>query len=210
MACHTRIKPWDLVPVASFLVLGGRCRYCGTKLSWQYPLVELATGSLYVTALWKWGVGWETLAMLVFFSMLLVVTVIDLYHQIIPNRVLLVSGVLGLPLIYLQSLEILKTGTIGFFVAGALLFIIALVSKGGMGGGDIKLAAVMGMFLGLKLVMVALFLAFLIGGIIGIILLATGQRGRKDPIPFGPFLALGSLIAALVGEKIISWYTGFW
>nr|WP_315989276.1 A24 family peptidase [Desulforamulus aquiferis] len=142
--------------------------------------------------------------------MLLVVTVIDLYHQIIPNRVLLVSGVLGLPLIYLQSLEILKTGTIGFFVAGALLFIIALVSKGGMGGGDIKLAAVMGMFLGLKLVMVALFLAFLIGGIIGIILLATGQRGRKDPIPFGPFLALGSLIAALVGEKIISWYTGFW
>lgn len=209
-ACEAKIKPWDLIPIVSYLLLWGKCRYCGAKISWQYPLVEFLTGSLYLLAAWYWGFSWATLSMIVFFSMLVVVTVIDLHHQIIPNRVLLVGGVLGVPLIYLQSLEQLKSGALAFLTAGLLMFIIAVASRGGMGGGDIKLAAVMGLFLGLKLTAVALFLAFLIGGTIGIILLATGKKGRKDAVPFGPFLAVGSLLAALLGERIILWYTGLW
>lgn len=208
--CGQRIKPWDLVPVLSFLILKGRCRHCDTQLSWQYPLVELTTGLLFLVAVWRWGITWETLSMLVFFSLLVVVTVIDFHHQIIPNRVLLVGGALGLPLVYLQSLEHLKSGLIGFFAAGLLLLLIALISRGGMGGGDIKLAAVMGLFLGLKGVAVALFLSFLIGGVVGILLLVTGKKGRKDAVPFGPFLALGSILAALMSSDIIIWYVGLW
>lgn len=208
--CQTRLKPWDLVPVFSYLWLRGRCRYCGTKISWQYPLVELVTGLLFVLAVHRWGLTWTALAMAVFFAMLVVTTVIDLYHQIIPDGVLLTAGIIGFPLMYLQSLEQLKWGVIGFFAAGLVMLLIALASRGGMGGGDIKLAAVMGLFLGLKPVALALFIAFFTGGIVGIFLLAIGRKGRKDPVPFGPFLALGSLLAALVGEKIILWYTGFW
>lgn len=208
--CSTRLKPWDLVPVFSYLLLRGRCRYCQAKLSWQYPLVELTTGLLFMLAVYHWGLTWMTLAMAVFFAMLVVTTVIDLRHQIIPDGVLLVGWLLGLPLIYLQSLEQLKWGVIGFLAAGLVMLLIALLSKGGMGGGDIKLAAVMGLFLGLKLVALALMAAFFIGGVIGIFLLAAGIKGRKDPVPFGPFLAVGSLLAALAGEKIILWYTGFW
>lgn len=209
-SCGTNLKPRDLVPVLSFLLQGGKCRYCGVKLSWQYPLVEFATGVLFLLAFYTWGLSWTTLAMMVFFSLLMVTTVIDLYHQIIPDGVLLVGGLLGVPLVFLQSLDQLKWGAMGFLAAGVLLYVIAIISKGGMGGGDIKLAAVMGLYLGLKPVAVALLLAFMLGGLVGILLLVSGKKGRKDAVPFGPFLALGAFIAALAGEQILTWYTGYW
>lgn len=208
-SCGTNLKPWDLVPVFSFLLQRGRCRYCGVKLSWQYPLVELLTGVLFVAAFYRWGLTWATPAMMVFFSMLIVTAVIDWYHQIIPDGVLLVGGVLGLPLIYLQSLNKLKWGVAGFLAAGLLLYLIAVISKDGMGGGDIKLAAVMGLYLGLKPVAVALLLAFMLGGVIGLALLVTGKKGPKDAVPFGPFLALGALFTSFAGDRIIAWYAGF-
>ncbi|ABO49582.1 type 4 prepilin peptidase 1, Aspartic peptidase, MEROPS family A24A [Desulforamulus reducens MI-1] len=208
-ACGTRLKPWDLVPLFSYLLLRGKCRYCRVKISVQYPLVELITGLLFLATIYYWGISWQALAMLVFFSVLMVTTVIDIHHQIIPDSVLLVGGLLGLPIIFFQSLDHLKWGLIGFFAAGLLLLLIALLSKGGMGGGDIKLAAVMGLYLGLKPVAIALFLSFLLGGAVGILLLATGIKGRKDPVPFGPFLAAGAIISAFLGERIIVWYLGF-
>lgn len=208
-ACGTSLKPLDLFPVLSYLFLRGRCRYCGAKISFRYPLVELLTAVLFVVAIYYQGFTWSGLATMVFSAMLVVVTFIDLDHQIIPDGVLLVGGILGLPLIYLQSIEHLKWGVLGFFAAGLLLLIIAVLSKGGMGGGDIKLAAVMGLYLGLKSVAVALMLAFLLGGLIGVLLLLTGIKGRKDPVPFGPFLAIGAILASFYGEKIILWYTNF-
>lgn len=208
-ACGNRLRARDLVPVLSYIFLRGKCRYCGVKISWQYPLVELVTGLIFLATVFTWGISWGGLAMLMFFSMLVVTTVIDLYHQIIPDGVLLVGGLLGLPMVYLQSMEQLKWGVIGFFAAGLVLLLIALASKGGMGGGDIKLAAVMGLYLGLKSVALALFLSFLLGGLVGILLLVTGIKGRKDAVPFGPFLALGAIITAFWGEKIFAWYLGF-
>ncbi|MEG6522560.1 prepilin peptidase [Desulfotomaculum sp. 1211_IL3151] len=208
-ACGNRLRPRDLVPVLSYVLLRGKCRYCGVQVSWQYPFVELATGLLFLATVFTWGISWEALAMLTFFSMLVVTTVIDLYHQIIPDGVLLVGGLLGVPMVFLQSMDQLKWGAIGFLAAGLVLLLIAIASKGGMGGGDIKLAAVMGLYLGLKYVALALFLSFLLGGLLGILLLATGIKGRKDAVPFGPFLALGAIIAAFWGEKIFAWYLGF-
>ncbi|RJX23779.1 MAG: prepilin peptidase [Dethiobacter sp.] len=208
-SCATNLKPWDLAPVFSFMWQRGRCRYCGVKLSRQYPLVELLTGVLFVAAVYRWGLTWTAPAMMVFFSMLIVTAVIDWRHQVIPDGALLAGGVLGLPLIYLQSLDKLKWGVAGFLAAGLLLYLIAVISKGGMGGGDIKLAAVMGLYLGLKPVAVALLLAFMLGGLIGLALLVTGKKGRKDAVPFGPFLALGALFASFAGEQIIAWYAGF-
>ncbi|GAB6182092.1 A24 family peptidase [Desulfotomaculum defluvii] len=207
--CSTPLKPWDLVPLFSYVLLKGKCRYCGVKISWQYPLVELVTGVIFLATVFNWGISWEALAMLIFFSMLVVTTVIDLYHQIIPDGVLLVGGILGMPMVYLQSLDQLKWGLIGFFAAGLLFLLIAIVSKGGMGGGDIKLAAVMGLYLGLKSVAIALFLSFLLGGLIGMLLLVTGIKGRKDPVPFGPFLAVGAVLSAFWGERMIDWYLRF-
>lgn len=208
-ACGNNLKPLDLIPVLSYLFLRGRCRYCGASISWQYPLVELLTALLFLAVVYDKGLTWSAVAMLLFMSMLVVASFIDLAHQIIPDGVLLVGGILGIPLVYLQSLEQLKWGMLGFFAAGLLLLLIAILSKGGMGGGDIKLAAVMGLYLGLKLVAVALMLAFILGGTIGIILLLTGLKSRKDPVPFGPFLAVGAVLASFIGENIIVWYTNF-
>lgn len=208
-ACGNNLKPLDLIPIFSYVFLRGRCRHCGASISGQYPLVELLTALLFLAVVYKNGLTWSALAMLVFMSMLVVTSFIDLAHQIIPDGVLLVGGILGIPLVYLQSLEQLKWGIVGFFAAGLLLLIIAILSKGGMGGGDIKLAAVMGLYLGLKLVAVALMLSFILGGTIGIVLLLTGLKNRKDPVPFGPFLAVGAVLASFIGENIIVWYTNF-
>ena len=208
-ACGNNLIPLDLVPVLSYLFLRGRCRHCGASISRQYPLVELITGALFLAVVYDKGPTWSALAMLVFVAMLVVVTFIDLEHQIIPDGVLLVGGILGVPLVYLQSFEQLKWGIAGFLAAGLLLLLIAVLSNGGMGGGDIKLAAVMGLYLGLKLVAVALMLAFILGGFIGMILILTGIKKRKDPVPFGPFLAVGSVLASFIGENIIHWYINF-
>lgn len=206
--CGTRIRPWDLVPVISYLWLKGRCRYCGGRISPQYPLVELVTAALFVAAFKVWGLGWQAAAMWVFFAMLVAVAVIDIHHKIIPDEILVAGLVLGLPCVFLVSPGRLLSGVIGFFVSGFILLAIALVSRGGMGGGDVKLSAVMGLFLGWPAIIVSLFLAFLAGGLAGIFLLATGRKNRKDAVPFGPYLAAGGVAAAFYADRLINWYLG--
>ncbi len=204
--CDSRLRIPDLMPILSYILLRGRCRHCGIRISAQYPLVELATGLLFLTAYITWGISWHTASMWVFLALLAAVSVVDMQHRIIPDQMLLTGTILGLPLVLLTSVSHLINGVIGFFAAGLLLLAIAFVSRGGMGGGDIKLSAVMGLFLGWQGVLIALFLSFLIGGLAGIFLLITGTRGRKDAIPFGPCLALGGLIAAFYGQQIITGY----
>ncbi len=205
-SCGRRIKARDLVPVLSFLLLRGRCRHCGGKISLQYPLVELCTAALFLAAYRYWGWQWQTVSMWIFFAVLVTAAVIDLQHTIIPGEILVAGCALGLPVIFFISLSKLTGGILGFFAAGLLLLVIALVSKGGMGGGDIKLGAVMGLFLGWQGVIVALFIAFLVSGLAAIVLLATGRKGRKDAVPFGPYLALGGITAAFYADWIINWY----
>lgn len=155
----------------------------------------------------KFGYSWNNLLFWVLFSLLLVVAMIDLYHRIIPDGVLIAGTIIGLPLAGLQSIASLVNGVIGFIAAGGLIMLlIAVVSKGGMGGGDIKLSAVMGQYPGRQGVLAALLIAFPGGGLFGLFLLLTGRRGRKDAVPFGPFLAPGGAAAVLWGGELLAWY----
>lgn len=205
--CGTPIAPWDNIPILSFLVLRGRCRACRQPISPRYPLVELA-GALIMAAVWIGAAGdWlEFVGGAVFALILLAIFFIDLEHQIVPNALSYPGIILGLTLAILQG----RFGDALFAAAGAGAFflLIAIVSRGGMGGGDIKLAAMMGAFLGWPRVAVGLLFAFVLGAAAGLLLIALKRRSRKDPIPFGPALALGGVIALLWGQAIVAWYLG--
>lgn len=205
-ACSSKLGMPDLVPILSYILLRGRCRSCGIRISPQYPLVELVTGLLFLAAYVTWGLSWHTASMWVFLAVLVSISMVDVLHRIIPDQILITGTVLGLPLALLTSVNHLINGIIGFFAAGLFLLAIAFISRGGMGGGDIKLSAVMGLFLGWQGIIAALFLSFLIGGLAGIFLLVSGLKNRKDAIPFGPYLALGGLSAAFFGQQIVTGY----
>ncbi|MDD4239676.1 MAG: prepilin peptidase, partial [Desulfotomaculaceae bacterium] len=195
----------DLIPVLSYLLLRGRCRYCGGKISAQYPLVELAVGILFLLSYLKYGLTLAALRTAVLFAVVTAATVIDWRYRIIPDRLNLAGLLLGVVLIF-ESREVLTANAIGFLAGGGILYLVALVSRGGMGGGDIKLAAVMGLLLGWQYLLLALFLACAAGAFVGILLVLTKLKSMKEALPFGPYLALGSVIAALAGDRLISWY----
>ncbi|MCG9967226.1 prepilin peptidase [Pelotomaculum terephthalicicum JT] len=206
--CRYRLRIFDLIPILSYLFLKGKCRYCGRRIAWQDPVVELVTGLLFVLALAKYGITFGVLRPVVLFAVIVPATVFDLRYKIIPDELNLAGLVLGVPLMF-ESKEALFSCVIGFLAGGALLFVIALVSRGGMGGGDIKLAAVLGLLLGWKQLLIALFLAFAAGSVAGMTMLMLKLARLKEPIPFGPYLALGSAFAILAGDKVIKWYLGF-
>ena len=208
-ACGKKLKAFDLVPVLSYFYLRGRCRWCGVHFSWQYPLIEFITGVLFVLIWLKHGSSGAALSGWVLVALLVTISAIDFYHLIIPNGLILAGLGLGVPLLLIQSGESLKLGVFSMLAAGLFMLIIALISRGGMGGGDIKLAALLGLYLGPQNAGVALFLAFMIGGIVALFLLAARIKGRKDAIPFGPYLALGAIIADLMGDRLLAWYSGF-
>ena len=206
--CSTRLKPWDLIPVISYLLSKGRCRYCGSAFSPRYAIVELLTAFLFAWCFQIFGPTPELIKALILTSFFIVITFIDYDHQLILDKVLLwLSGtgvVINLWLGSVTPLDMLIAGLIG----GGLLLIIALVSRGGMGGGDIKFAAALGLCFGWQYLLLTLLLSFIIGGIGGVLLLVCKIKGRKDFIPFGPFIALGALVSLLYGNHIINWYIG--
>ena len=214
--CKHQLGFWDLMPVLSFIMLGGKCRYCQKRIPLQYPLIELSTGLLFVfTKLEITTMGvipsfyWLTII-----SFLIVIFVYDLKHYIIPDKV--IYPAIGITLFYDFYLGFTKsplilgdfvnqllsaTGAAGFFAA------IVIVSRGKwMGVGDIKLAFLMGLILGLPSILVALFLAFLSGAIIGVGLIVSGKKTMKSEVPFGPFLVTGTFIALFWGQELINWY----
>jgi len=207
-SCNIPIKPWDNMPIVSYIFLGGKCRICKARISFRYPLVEFLNAVLYVLVLWKFGFAWHTIVYFLFCSALIVISFIDLDFQIIPDRITLAAIPIGLvvgsfllPDPFLRySLLGYKTSIIGFFVA------IALLSRGGMGGGDIKMMAMVGSFMGWKAVLLTTFLGSFIGAVFGIFLMIFKGKGRKTKIPFGPFLALGTLITLFYGQEIFYWY----
>ncbi|MDI6891855.1 MAG: prepilin peptidase [Actinomycetota bacterium] len=215
--CGRPIRVRDNIPLLSYLMLKGRCRYCGGRISPQYFLVELATAVLFVLVFLKHGLSWNLVSSLFFVSVLLLVAAIDLKHQIIPNKVILpamaVQFILILsPPIYHNELKGAIPYLAGFFIGGGILLFAALVSplifgKEGMGGGDIKLGAFIGLTLGWH-ILVALFVGFLTGALVGLTLIALKRKTRKDLIPFGPSLSLGGLAALFLGPQIFSFYLG--
>lgn len=209
-ACGHNLGFVDLVPILNYIYLGGKCRRCGAGIPLHHPLVEVITGVLFLLVWLRFGVAWSTVLGWLMVGTLVTAAAVDIHHRIIPDAVVLTGLVAGMLLAALVSWQSLKLGLAGFVAAGAVMLLIALLSRGGMGGGDIKLAALMGLYLGPRSVGVALMLAFLAGGLVGIALLASGLKGRKDAIPFGPYLAFGGVVALLWGNRLVNWYLGLW
>jgi leader peptidase (prepilin peptidase) / N-methyltransferase len=205
--CGTQIAARDNIPVLSWLMLRGRSRCCGQKISARYPLTEFALAALFVliAVVLRDDAG-ELALGLAFASTLVVVTVTDLERRIIPNKILAVSAVIGLALAAATDPGSLPERLIAATAAGGLLFVAALAYPRGMGMGDVKLAAVMGLYLGSS-VAPALLIALASGSLVGMGMIARhGASARKQAVPFGPFLALGGVIALLVGPELIDWY----
>lgn len=208
-ACGAQIGARDNVPVLSWLLLRGRARCCGVPISPRYPLTELAVGLLFVaTVLVYRDDAAEAVIGLVFVTMLSVITLTDLERRIIPNKVLIVGAVLCIAIAAPTDPGGLPERAIAAIAAGGVFFLVALAYPAGMGLGDVKLAAAMGLFLGWA-VAPAILIGLLIGSLVGLALLVRhGAKARKMAIPFGPFLALGGVVALLGGNQLIDLYLG--
>ena len=204
--CNRRLTALDLVPVFSYLFLRGKCRGCGAKILPIYLVTELATGFLFAFAVWQLGFSVELLVALIFISLLVIIVVTDIAYMLIPNKILLFF----LPLLIigriLSPLSPWWDSLLGAVFGFGLLFLSAVISKGGMGGGDIKLFFLIGLVLGTVDTFLTLFLASVIGMIVGVIVLKVRGQGRKTPVPFGPSIALAAIIVYFYGERIIEWY----
>lgn len=208
--CDRNLTVKDLIPVFSFVFLKGKCRGCGTKINWIYPVMELITGVLFAFAYWQLGFSLELIVAILFISMLVIITVSDLAYMLIPDKVLLFFGALLLIARVLSPLEPWWDSLIGAIGGFGLLLLIAILSKGGMGGGDIKLFFVIGLVLGTIPTLLTLFLAAFIGAIVGVIQLRRKKQGRKTPVPFGPSIALAAIIVYFYGAQMLDWYTNLY
>jgi leader peptidase (prepilin peptidase)/N-methyltransferase len=206
-SCGAQIAWYDNVPVVSWLALRGRSRCCREPISKRYPVTELSLGALYAaTTAVLWGNGAEVVLGLVFVTMLAAITLTDLEHRIIPNKILLVAAVLAVAIAAVGDPGSLPQRVIAGAAAGGLLLLVALAYPRGMGLGDVKLAAVMGLFLG-RNVAPAILVALLAGSLLGLAMIARdGAAARKRAIPFGPFLALGGVVGLLLGDQLVDWY----
>jgi leader peptidase (prepilin peptidase)/N-methyltransferase len=211
-SCGYALRWYDNVPVVSFLLLGGRCRQCRTPISIRYPIVELLTAAVFVAH--YVFLGWTPLlAVRLFFGASLVALfAIDLEHHLLPDVITLPGIVLGvvasvfLPPGLVESL-------LGLLIGGGILWLIGeayfrYAGEEGMGGGDVKMLAMIGAVLGWKLVLVTLVLSSVAGSLLGLAVIAVKRGGMKYALPFGTFLALGALAASLVGDRIVTWYAG--
>ena len=204
--CQQAIRPWHNIPLLSYLWLGGRCADCQTTIAWRYPLVEFLCGLLYIFLYHQLGFSVSSLVLALLATALLIVSCIDLEHKIVPD-VITLPGILAGILVSLCLTQVgIVNALIGMCLGGGLFFLIAVLSHGGMGGGDIKLVAMIGAFLGWQAVLVTIFLGALSGAMVGVSLMLLKRKGRKDPLPFGPFLAVGALIAIVWGQDLLFWY----
>lgn len=209
--CGARIRPWDNIPLLSFLWLRGRCRACGQPIAWRYPLVEALTGVLFAANVYAFGVEPWTVVACLFCAALVVVSFIDLDHQIIPDVISLPGTLLGLLLALPGWGPTFLDRLLGALLGGGLLWAVAVFyewarEQEGMGGGDIKLLAMIGAFLGWRGVLVTLLVGSLSGVCVGGLRILLRRVEAGLPIPFGPFLSLGALVALYWGEALIGWY----
>ncbi|NJL02111.1 MAG: prepilin peptidase [Spirulinaceae cyanobacterium RM2_2_10] len=219
--CHTRLRPYDNIPVLGWLLLRGCCRYCRAPISPRYPVVEAATGLLFVATFWQFGVSGLTLGYWTLLSWLLALALIDLDTLTLPNALTQPGLVVGLSFAFGRSwltsgtltdslrglVAAIAAATLGLWLFEAIAWLGSLAfGRTAMGAGDAKLAAMLGAWLGLRQLLLISFLACLFGALVGIGVIALGWRSRQQPLPFGPFLALGALISVFWGEIIIDTY----
>ena len=209
--CDTLIPFYDNIPLFSYLWLKGQCRRCKVKISMRYPVVELLGGLLALGTYLRFGLTIETLIYYVFIAALLVVTFIDLDHRIIPDVITLP----GIPICFAASFALpditYKDALLGILIGGGSLFLVAwvytiLTKKEGMGGGDIKLLAMMGAIVGWQGVLFTIFVASLVGTLAGFAVMLQSRKGMKLAVPFGPFLSIGSITYIFFGTELVTWY----
>ncbi|MDY0361848.1 MAG: prepilin peptidase [Desulforegulaceae bacterium] len=212
--CNEPIKWYDNIPVLSYIFLMGKCRNCKTKISIQYPLVELFTGFMAFYTVLSFSLTIKTVFVFIFACVLIVISVIDLHHQIIPD----IISLPGIPVFFVLAIILKEINfldlVLGILLGGGILYLIAFLyyfftKKEGMGGGDIKLLAMIGAFIGYKGIFFTIFFSSVLGTIIGIILIIIKGRNMKYALPFGPFLSLGALIYIYFGDFIIYHYINF-
>ena len=211
-ACGTRLRARDNIPVLGYLLLRGKCRYCAAPISARYPIVEVLSGILPVLLFIRFGASTPFYVFWPLSCVLLVLSFIDLDLRIIPDRITLPGIVVGLIVAPLVGLLGFWGSLLGVLVGGGALYLIGILGelflkKESMGGGDVKLAAMLGAFMGWKLVLVALFIAFFAGAVVGVIVMTRKPKNWDSSLPFGPFIALGAVLALLWGESALAWYS---
>lgn len=210
-SCAARIRPWDNVPVLSYILLRGRCRACGERIPFRYPAVEILSGLIPVVLYLVFGSGKQFFVYWPLAYALLVITFIDLDLKIIPDKITLPGIAVGLVVAPLLKLTTLPESLLGAVVGGGALYVIGILGavafkKESMGGGDVKLAAMLGAFLGWKAVVILLFAAFLMGAVAGIAVMARKGRDWDHIVPFGPFIAAGAFLTMVWGDPALRWY----
>ena len=214
-SCGSSIKWFQNIPLLSYLLLCGKCAQCKASISIRYPMVEIMTGGLFMIVLHSFGLQWATLVYWLLVSTLVVITFIDLDHQIIPDVISLPGIVIGFLCSFAIPWVSWSDSLLGILLGGGSLWLVAvlyefLTKKEGMGGGDIKLLAMLGAFLGWKAILPIIFISSLIGSLVGVPLMLLKKADSKLAIPFGPFLALGAVIYLFWGPKLIAWYLSFY
>lgn len=209
--CGVRIRSRDNIPLLSYVLLRGRCRSCGAAISLRYPVVEALSGALLVLLLYRFGLSPALGVYAAFVAALVVVSFIDLDHQIIPDVISLPGIVVGLVASALGQGPPLLDSLLGALVGGGMLYAVAVgyhafTGREGMGGGDIKLLAMIGAFLGWRGVLLSLIIGSFTGAVVGISLILVRRTDSRVPIPFGPFLALGAVCSLAFGDRLIAWY----
>jgi leader peptidase (prepilin peptidase) / N-methyltransferase len=211
--CHAPVKPYDNIPIVSYLVLKGRCRACGAAISLQYPIIELATGAVFLAAflLFDSPVLYQRL---LFACAMIVLFVIDLEHRILPDVITLPGIALGFVFSFFMAPG-WRDSLIGLIAGGGSLWLMGeayfrLRGEEGMGFGDVKMLAMIGAFLGWQSMLLTLILGSLLGSLIGLGLIASKRGDMKYALPFGTFLAVGALVTSVVGDQIVTWYASFY
>lgn len=212
--CSRRLNWFENVPVLAWLVLRGRCRTCRTWISAVYPLVELLTGSMFAWAAWQHGPGWLLLSRLLFGCMLVVLFFVDLRHRILPNAITVGGTIAGLILSFVAPPG-WRSSLVGLVIGGLIPLLLAeayfrLRKIEGLGMGDVKMLALIGAFLGWKLVLLTLALASILGAAVGIGLIVARRGNMKLALPFGTFLTIAAMFAAAVGDAVVTWYARFY
>ncbi|MCR2820548.1 prepilin peptidase [Lederbergia panacisoli] len=207
--CGHTLKAIELIPVLSYLIQGGKCRQCKRRISPLYPIMELSTALLFLFAYWQIGWTFEVIFAWTLISLFIIIFITDIKYMLIPNRILLFFIPLFLIERIILPLEPWWDSLLGAAIGFSLLLMIAVISKGGMGGGDIKLFGVIGFALGSKLVLLSFFAASVFGGIFGVIGMALGYFKKGESIPFGPFIGIGTLVVYFYHQHILDWYFSF-
>lgn len=213
--CDHQIRWYQNIPIVSYMFLAGRCAGCHTRISLRYPAVEVLTGLLFAIAFYYFGISVEMLVCWLFLAVLVVITFIDLDHQIIPDVISLPGIVVGFVCSFAVSWLSWVDSLLGILLGGGLLFVIAwfyevVTKREGMGGGDIKLLGMIGAFLGWKAVFPVIFFASLGGTVIGVPVLLMEGKDSRFALPFGPFLAIAALVYLFWGADIVHWYLSFY